>query len=231
MQVESATVKSKKAKKISRALADKKPLLVIKTMELNVLEMADAACVSFNQLMRELKDGRVCSRYTEHWSADLFGFEKHSDTNHKDSDGAYEATEDQQAQLVSVKCLTGNGVKFQNSKDVGAGRKCDTAKLLEAINATHKIMVVDITLMPTVRLIPLDSATVARWVKDGRLGVGGLKKQGFSKLLEESYELIQEAPVDMALWKKMLRQKNAEEAREFYRALALQKTGSAVKNK
>lgn len=208
-------------------LAEKKPLLVIKTMELNLLAMANASCVSFNQLLTELKDGRVCSRYTEHWSAELFGFEKHTDTNHKDSDGVFPEREGEERGFVSVKCLTASGVKFQNSKDVGAGRKCDRLKLLEAINATQKIMVVDITMIPTVRLIPLESALAARWVKEGKLGVGGLKRRALEELLGSAYEEVREEAANMGVWEKTLRDKNQEEAAAFYRARAASSPAAA----
>lgn len=213
--------KKSKAKRAPLRLSEKKPLLVIKTMELNLLEMANASCVSFNQLLSELKDGRVCSRYTEHWSADLFGFEKHQNTNQKDSDGAFPANELGEREYVSVKCLTASGVKFQNSKDVGAGRKCDRLKLLEAINATQKIMVVDITMIPTVRLIPLDSSLLARWVKEGKLGVSGVKRRAFEELLRSAYDEVREEAANMGAWEKTVRDKNEQEALAFYAARAL----------
>lgn len=216
----------KKARGAGLRLSEKKPLLVVKTMELNLLEMANASCVSFNQLLNELKDGRVCSRYTEHWSADLFGFEKHQNTNHKDSDGAFAPDASGAREFVSVKCLTASGVKFQNSKDVGAGRKCDRLKLLEAINATQKIMVVDITMIPTVRLIPLESALLARWVKEGKLGVGGLKKAAFEQLLLGAFEQVREEPANMGAWERTLRDKNEQEAKAFYAARASAQTAS-----
>lgn len=208
---------------LPRVLANKKPLLTIKTMELNVLEMANASCMSFTHLMKELKDGRVSSRYTEHWSAQVFGFEKHSNTNTKDSDGVFVGTADQMEAFVSVKCLTNCGVKFQNSKDVGAGRSCDKEKLLAAINATQKIMIVDIMNIPEVRLIPLDSAMVARWVKSGQLGTSGVKASSLQKLLEKSFETIVEESVDMALWQTGLAEQNKAEAEQFYAERALKK--------
>lgn len=211
--------------------SSKRPKLVIKTMTLDVLAMANAACVPFSQLLRELQDGRVCSRYTEHWAAQLFGFDKHINSNQKDSDGVFAATDTEAEAFVSVKCLTGNGVKFQNSKDVGAGRSCDKEKLLAAINATQKIMVVDIMKMPKARLILLDSSMVAKWVNDGKLGTSGLRASTLTKLLESEYDELEEVSVDMQEWKLKVEESNKAEAEAFFASLKAKEAKEAKEKK
>lgn len=90
---------------------------------------------------------------------------------------------------VSVKALTQGKVKFQQSKYVGYKRGTDKSGLVASIEASDRVVVVDITEFPTVRFLPIDSTRLVSAAHTGRLTVNGWSKAKLYNWLEEVYNL------------------------------------------
>jgi hypothetical protein len=88
-----------------------------------------------------------------------------------------------------VKALTRGGVKFQQSKYVGYGRGTDKSGLIDSIEASDRVVVVDITDFPIVRFVPVDSTRLVSAAHTNRLTVNGWNKRKFYQWLDEVYDL------------------------------------------
>lgn len=174
--------------------------LVIKTLRFDTKELASALLLKEENVLKAFRDGRVVSRFSEHWGAMIFCYDKHEDTNTKFSDGAVPAG-DLGDLGISVKSLTESGVKFQLSRDTGSGRSCSQKDLVEALRAVTFVVVVDVTEFPLVKFIKLLAAQVPlRWAqepccaRDLRVGRTSLTPSGLTK--SKFYELLNEAYPD-----------------------------------
>ena len=120
---------------------------------------AIAAALHVPRAMAEAKfrDGRVAGQWGELWAASLFDFVVHGHANVPATDGAVQASA--LGDLgVSVKSLTRKGVKFQQSKYQGVGRRCSQADLIDSIGRSDRHLVVDIRSFPTVDFLVLPAA-------------------------------------------------------------------------
>ena len=162
--------------------------LEVKVLNFNPKSISEALHIPEEAVLREFTDGRVISRFSEYWGAKLYNFEKYSNSNHKDTDGAIH-TESLGDIGVSIKTLTKAGIRFQNSKNVGSGRKCSPEDLLDAILSAPRILIVDVVEFPKVSFVMLTSQTIGKWVYQKSLGINGLKREKFYELLSQTHNI------------------------------------------
>ncbi|OYX19612.1 MAG: hypothetical protein B7Z04_08905 [Rhodobacterales bacterium 32-66-9] len=150
--------------------------------------IAKALHIDEDEVVKAFSDGRGAWPFSELWGQSLYEFIKHANTNQPFSDGQFAIGQIGSAQ-ISVKALTANGVKFQQSKDVGVGRKSTKQKLVSSLEACDRVVVVDLTEFPVVRFIPIESTRLISAAHSDRLRVGGWKKNALEAWLEEVYEV------------------------------------------
>lgn len=165
-----------------------KPSLIISRIEFDVTAIASALKISEDQAISALRDGRGAWPFSEIWGEKLYEFIKHSNSNMPFSDGAVALGQLRDAN-ISVKALTRGGVKFQQSKYVGYGRGTDKSGLVASIEASDRVVLVDITDFPVVRFIPIDSTRLVSAAHTERLTVSGWSKAKLYEWLEEVYDL------------------------------------------
>lgn len=139
--------------------------------------MARALRISADAVTKEFRDGRVASRFAEHWVAELYAVNKVANANEAGYDAVLEGPVGDWR--VSVKSLTKSGVKFQHSRYIGSGRSCSAADLEESIRDVDFVIVVDIREFPVVRTIPVAQETLLRLVDEGLLRPTGLSPEQF----------------------------------------------------
>lgn len=165
-----------------------KPTLIISRIQFDVVAIADALKISEDEATSALRDGRGAWPFSEVWGGKLYDFIKHSNSNMPLSDGSVALGQLRDA-TVSVKALTRGGVKFQQSKFVGYGRSTDKSGLVASIEASDRVVVVDITEFPVVRFLPIDSTRLVGAAHTERLTINGWSKAKLYEWLAEVYEL------------------------------------------
>jgi hypothetical protein len=165
-----------------------KPQLVVSVVEFDAAAIAAALKLDEHQVVAALRDGRGAWPFSELWGERLFEFVKHSNTNQPSSDGAV-ALEQLRNVNVSVKALTKAGIKFQQSKYVGYGRKTTTDDLIASVEACDRVIVVDIAEFPKVRFIPIDGTRLVSAAHKGKLTANGWSKAQLTNWLDSTYEV------------------------------------------
>lgn len=158
--------------------------VTVRTMTLNADQIATALKIELAAVIKEFQDGRVASRFSEHWAARLFDFHKHNGSNVPHTDGE-RAISNMGSLGISVRTLTKRGVKFQQSKFIGSGRMCTMDNLVCSVEATDMVCVVDITEFPSIQFVLLDTKILLKWIRDGQLAKSGLGKVKFYTLVNE----------------------------------------------
>ena len=153
-------------------MAAKSKLISIKRIVFDADAIADALHVSVEDATRKFRDGRVAGQWAELWSANLYAYVLHGHANVAATDGAV-AAEELGDLGVSVKSLTGGGVKFQQSVYVGAGRTCTTADLIASIAKSDRHLVVDVRAFPTVDFLVLPATWLLNKAHGGLLTASG----------------------------------------------------------
>jgi len=157
-------------------------------LEFSVCDVAHALKIPEDVVVHEFKDGRVASRFTEHWAAQVFAFKKSENTN-APQDGKIELQHLPESGNISVKTLTEHGVKFQRSRNIGSGRVCTIDDLVEAVKSADLYIVADVTEFPSVKLVPVRSTIILGWVYDGFLTPAGIRAKEFYRLLKKGRQL------------------------------------------
>lgn len=165
-----------------------KPKLVISSIVFDVDAIAAGLKLVPDQVVTALRDGRGAWPFSEFWGERLYEFVKHSNTNEPSSDGAV-ALDQLRNVNVSVKALSKAGVKFQQSKFVGSGRRTTKADLIASVESCDRVVVVDITEFPVVRFIPIDGTRLVSAVHTDELGIAGWKRSKLSKWLDATYDV------------------------------------------
>ena len=165
-----------------------RPSLVVSIVHFDVDAIANALKLDPPQIESAMRDGRGAWPFSEFWGEKLFEFVKHSNSNEPSSDGAV-ALEQLRNVNVSVKALSKNGVKFQQSKFVGFGRTTTKENLIASVESCDRVIVVDITDFPVVRFIPLDGTRLVSAVYQGKLTTNGWSKAQLVRWLDETYEV------------------------------------------
>lgn len=128
-------------------------------IRLNERLLSAALMIPEEVVVKEFRDGRVTSRFSEHWAAAIYDFEKAANTN----EAVYDGTIHNPligTKYISIKSPTKGGVKFQQSKFVGMGRKCTKRDLLDSVRAVDFILVVDIVDFPIVYFMPVEGRRI-----------------------------------------------------------------------
>ncbi len=180
---------------------NKKKELTAVEMTFDAKAIADALNLTESVVVNEFRDGRVASRFTEHWGAKIYGYLKHKNTNASDSDGQIKAGDLPNALTISVKSLTKSGVKFQHSKFIGSGRGCTFDDLKDSIKSVDLYLIVDISEFPELIFLPIRSVVLLSWVKEDKLTPRGLSKRAFYENLSKDYSQIL---IDGRVWKPTL---------------------------
>ena len=144
----------------------------------DVKKIADALCITPEQAIKEFKDGRVVSRFSEYWTSRIYGFKKVGNSNNEGYDGIIKVPL-LGTFYVGVRSLTKSGIKFQKSKFIGSKRRCTNNNLIESINDIDFEIVVDIIDFPTIILSPVDKNKLLELIYNEELTSGGLKREQF----------------------------------------------------
>jgi hypothetical protein len=153
---------------------------------LNIGKIADALCVSEEVALAEMRDARVASRWAEHWGAQVEAMVKSVNTNEPGHDISGQAGSSNI--LVSNKCLTKNGVRFQDSRFIGSGRHCTVEDVKSSLDAVELVQVVDISQIPLVLITMVHSRYLRAEIHAGRLGCNGWKASAFYGFVERTYD-------------------------------------------
>lgn len=142
--------------------------------------IADALWIDRPQAEKEFKDGRVVSRFSEYWTEKLYGFKKSDNSNTAMYDG-YILNPLLGKIYVSVRSLTKSGIKFQQSKFIGSGRKCSKIDLLESMQGIDFEIVVDITDFPCVVMSVVRAEKLTTMIRRDELNPAGLNRSNYYK--------------------------------------------------
>jgi hypothetical protein len=118
---------------------------------------------------RLFADGRIAFGFAELWAVKQFGARLRKGKNDPSS----------------VRMLTDEGVKFQDSKNLGIGRVVATrAEIKASIVSLDRRYVCDVRLFPKVTLYKLPLAMLEELVDNGKLTVAGLSPMKFMELFD-----------------------------------------------
>ncbi|MEL6784729.1 MAG: hypothetical protein AAFO61_09910 [Pseudomonadota bacterium] len=157
-------------------------------VQFNTDEIAKVLWLDPNQVEEAFRDGRGAWPFSEMWGERLFEFIKHRNSNQPSSDGAVSmlALGDFS---ISIKALSKNGVKFQQSKYVGVGRQSTRASLIESLEQCERVIVVDITQFPQIDFWPLDGGRLISAAHSGALKTSGWSPTRFYKWAKATYDV------------------------------------------
>jgi hypothetical protein len=149
---------------------------------MNVNNIAQSLGLTDEQVMKEFKDARVISRFSEYWAGRMYDYIKVDNTNNASYDGII------QNKLlgdikVSIKSLTKSGVHFQQSKFIGSGRICTNENLLQSLRDINFVIVVDIINFPSIKFIPISSEILINLVNQKLLSCNGYNENKFYKTI------------------------------------------------
>ena len=94
--------------------------------------------------------------------------------------------------------LTGAGIKFQKSKNIGSSRSATQNDVYHSIAGVERVVVVDIRDFPSLTFIPLDSKWLLRQAHTGVLTATGLSATKFYGLLAAEFSM-EEKSFDLSL--------------------------------
>ena len=151
-------------------------------------QISNALWIDEWQVLKEFKDGRVVSRFSEYWTEKLYGFKKSNNSNTSGHDGTIENPLFGTL-YVCVRSLTKTGIKFQQSKFIGSGRNCTSDNLIESIKGIDFEIVVDIVDFPCILLSAVSADNLLKMIEDGKITPGGLSRIGYySKVFNTTFD-------------------------------------------
>jgi hypothetical protein len=163
----------------------KAPIIIVEA-EFRLDEIGAALKLRPEDVLSKFKDPRITSWFAEIWGERLFGYRKHTSSNHPGSDGAMSLGDIGRFD-ISVRCFNTNGIKFQKSKFIGSGRHTTPDDLLESLESVERYVVVDLRQFPLLRFYPIDSKLLLRLVRQGKLNGSGITSKRFDAWIEESF--------------------------------------------
>lgn len=149
-------------------------------IKFDVDKIADALCITSDQAIKEFRDGRVISRFSEYWAGKIYDFKKEDNTNNEGYDGIVEIPLLGKF-YVGVRSLTKSGIRFQKSKFMGSGRHCNINNLIESIQDIDFEIVVDILDFPCIIMSPVDKDKLLYLINNGELTMSGFNRKQFYK--------------------------------------------------
>lgn len=144
----------------------------------DINKIAEALCITPDQAIKEFRDGRVISRFSEYWAGQIYDFKKMDNTNNEGYDGIIEIPLLGKF-YVGVRSLTKSGIRFQKSKFIGSGRHCTINNLTESIEDIDFEIVVDILDFPCIIMSPVDKNKLLDLINTGELTTGGFNRNQF----------------------------------------------------
>jgi hypothetical protein len=176
--------------------ASKRHLTCWKTA-LSVDQISQALKITPADVISKFQDGRVTSWFAEIWGERLFKYTKHPNTNYPGSDASIDLGAMGPFE-ISVRSLTGAGIRFQKSANIGSGRRATQDDVDNAVASVERVVVVDIRDFPKLTFIPLDSKWLMRQAHKGVLTARGLRPGQFYDLLKSEFA-IEEKPFDLSV--------------------------------
>lgn len=152
-----------------------------RVFSLDLCQISSALRIPPPEVKDMFRNGVVASRFTEAWSAYLFGVTKHKSPTHMGSD-AYGEINGERFEFA-IRSLTSRGIKFQASKFIGSGRTCSIENLKLSIRMADRWLVWDIRQFPELTAYIIKSSTIEQWVDDGQLTPSGISPQRFELLI------------------------------------------------
>ena len=149
------------------------------TMLLDADSLALALQITKEQTIQAFRDGRVASRFSELWAATMFTLYLYQNKNHPSADGYYTLPDNSKIE-VSIRTLTARGIKFQDSKFIGAGRSCSMTDLKASIRRTDQWIVMDVAGFPKIDGYKVKCAVLEHWIDAGELTPAGLSYSRFA---------------------------------------------------
>jgi len=135
-------------------------------------------------------DARLTGRLAEVWGTRLYGYRRHTSSNHPGSDGVIQLGPIGRYS-ISVRSFKAS-LRFQQSKFMGSGRTCSKEDLISSLEGTEVFVAVDLRRFPCVVFYPLDTKWLLRLVREGKLSPAGLSARRFDELIAASFELVLE---------------------------------------
>lgn len=165
-----------------------KDALTIVEAELSTTEIAAALRIHQDDVVAKFQDPRVTSWFAEIWGERLFAYKKHLSSNHPGSDARIDLGAIGRFD-ISVRCFMRNTIKFQKSKYIGSGRSATLDNLIESVESVERVVVVDLRSFPRLRFVPLDSKSLLKLIRLGRLTATGISPARFDAWLSESFDI------------------------------------------
>ena len=159
-------------------------------------------------------NGRAFSQIGEEHAAILMGFELHHHKDVRGSDGFREDPKSGAKLLISVKSAARANVKFQLSVYTGAGRTCTLANLIDSIEQSDSIVVVDVRELPHVRITEFPAQCALDWIDAGILSPSGMTPERFYLSCAASCSRVVQGHHDFSKELHALAKANAEAEKE-----------------
>jgi len=165
-----------------------KPKLTILETTLSAEELGRALRLTPEQVVSKFQDPRVTSWFAELWGEKLFQYTAHTNANFPGSDAAV-ALGDIGRFDIAVRCFMRNTLKFQKSKFIGSGRSATMEDLIASVEDVERYVVVDLRQFPKLRFLPLDTKSLLRRIRAGKLTTSGISPARFDTWLAESFDI------------------------------------------
>lgn len=172
-----------------------KPKLTILETTLSVEEISAALRLTPEQVVAKFQDPRVTSWFAELWGEKLFQYTAHANANFPGSDAAV-AMGDIGRFDIAVRCFMRSTIKFQKSKFIGSKRSATMEDLIASIEDIERYVVVDLRNFPMLRFLPLDTKSLLRLIREGKLTTSGISPKRFDAWLTESFDITVK-PIDL----------------------------------
>ena len=172
----------------TRAMLPERDRLTIVQAELSLEAICGALRLSRDEAVAKFRDPRITSWFAEIWGERLFGYRKHLNPNHPGSDGAIALGAIGRFD-ISVRCFNRGAIKFQKSKHIGSGRRASAEDLVAAVEGVERVVVVDLRAFPRLRFFPIDSKSLLRLIRLGRLTTSGITPGRFDTWIAEAFSV------------------------------------------
>lgn len=163
----------------------KAPLTILRT-ELSLAAISDALRISPEDAIAKFQDARVTSWFAEIWGERLFNYTKHLSSNQAGSDAAIPLGDIGRFD-IGVRCFFRNTIKFQKSKFIGSGRSATKEDLIASLEDIERYVIVDLRKFPILDFFPLDTKSLLRLVREGKLTASGISPTRFDAWILETF--------------------------------------------
>lgn len=150
-------------------------------------ELRTALKITQQDALAKFQDPRITSWFAEIWGERLFSYRKHVNPNHAGSDAKIDLGAIGRFD-ISVRCFNKGTIKFQKSKHIGSGRSATMEDLILAIEDVERVVIVDLRQFPKLRFFPIDSKSLLRLIRHGKLTTSGISPARFDNWIAESFE-------------------------------------------